>query len=103
MASPSVFPMKWRSLRHAAIIITQWITATRRVAIMPPPAPLFATSNQIALLFIELAAAIVGLALLARFASRWGFSSIPLFLLAGLAFGNGVFLPLNFSEDFIHI
>lgn len=70
---------------------------------MPPPAPLVATSTQIALTFIELGVAIVGLSLLARFASRWGFSTIPLFLLAGLAFGNGGFFPLNFSEDFIHL
>lgn len=53
--------------------------------------------------FIELGAAIVGLAILARFASRWGFSPIPLYLLAGVAFGNGGLAPLNVSQDFIHI
>ena len=40
-------------------------------------------------LFVEIGAAIVLLAILARLASRWGFSAIPLYLLAGLAFGNG--------------
>jgi monovalent cation:H+ antiporter-2, CPA2 family len=45
----------------------------------------------------------VGLALLARFANRWGFSAIPLYLIAGLAFGNGGLAPLNLSTNFIHI
>jgi len=54
-------------------------------------------------ILIELGAAIVGLALLARFANRLGFSAIPLYLLAGLAFGNGGLVPLGVSENFIHI
>ena len=53
--------------------------------------------------FLELGAAVVGLAILARIASRWGFSAIPLYLIAGLAFGNGGIAPLNFSQGFIHI
>src|SRR3954465_2142013 len=53
--------------------------------------------------FIELGAAVVGLAVLARLASRFGISAIPLYLLGGLAFGNGGLLPLHFSEDFVHI
>jgi CPA2 family monovalent cation:H+ antiporter-2 len=57
----------------------------------------------IASLFIELGSAIVGLALLARLAGRWGFSAIPLYLLAGLAFGNGGLLPLGLSQEFIHV
>jgi len=40
---------------------------------------------------------------LARIASRWGFSAIPLYLLAGLAFGNGGLSPLKVSAGFIHI
>ena len=59
--------------------------------------------QDISFIFIELGIAIIGLALLARIANRWGFSSIPLYLLAGLAFGNGGILPLQFSEDFVHI
>src|ERR1700682_4266528 len=55
------------------------------------------------LIFIELGAAVVGLAVLARIASRWGFSAIPLYLLAGLAFGNGGLAPLKVSAGFIHI
>jgi CPA2 family monovalent cation:H+ antiporter-2 len=54
-------------------------------------------------LFIELGSAIVGLALLARLAGRWGFSAIPLYLIAGLAFGNGGLLPLGLSTEFIHV
>src|SRR5690348_8776329 len=53
--------------------------------------------------FIELGAAIAGLAILARMASRWGISAIPLYLLAGLAFGNGGIAPLDLSAGFIHI
>lgn len=59
--------------------------------------------SDIALVFIELGIIIIGLAVLTRLASKWGFSAIPLYLLAGLAFGNGGILPLQFSEDFVHI
>ncbi len=59
--------------------------------------------NEISLLFIELGVILIGLALLARLASRWGFSAIPLYLLAGLTFGNGGLVPLHFSENFVHI
>lgn len=52
---------------------------------------------------IELGAAVVGLAVLARLANRIGFSAIPLYLLAGLAFGRGGIAPLNLTSDFIHI
>ena len=58
---------------------------------------------DVSFLFIELGCAIVGLALLARLANRWGFSAIPLYLLAGLAFGDGGVAPLDLSENFIHI
>ena len=58
---------------------------------------------DISLVFIELGIAIIGLAILTRLASRLGFSAIPLYLLAGLAFGNGGILPLQFSEEFVHI
>ncbi|HWF66263.1 MAG TPA: cation:proton antiporter [Acidobacteriaceae bacterium] len=52
--------------------------------------------------FIELGTTVIGLAILARIASRWGFSAIPLYLLAGLAFGNGGMAPLDISTSFIH-
>lgn len=53
--------------------------------------------------FIELGAAIVGLAVLARLAHRISLPAIPLYLLAGLAFGKGGLLPLHFTEDFVHL
>ena len=52
-------------------------------------------------LFVEIGAAIVLLAILARLANRWCFSAIPLYLLAGLALGNGGLAPLPLSQGFI--
>jgi len=52
---------------------------------------------------IELGLVVIGLAILARIASRWGFSAIPLYLLAGLAFGKGGLAPLNFTAGFTHL
>jgi CPA2 family monovalent cation:H+ antiporter-2 len=62
-----------------------------------------AADAEMSWVFIELGAAVIGLALLARLAHRLGFSAIPLYLLGGLAFGNGGLLPLRFSEDFVHV
>lgn len=61
------------------------------------------TTHDVSLVFIELGAAVLGLAVLARIASRWGFSAIPLYLVAGLAFGNGGLIPLNLSKGFIEL
>ena len=47
--------------------------------------------------------ATLGLAGLARLSNRWSFSAIPLYLLAGLSFGNGGLLPLNVSKEFIEV
>nr|WP_206322040.1 cation:proton antiporter [Streptomyces sp. HNM0575] len=52
-------------------------------------------------MLIELGAIILALGLLGRFAGRIGFSPIPLYLLAGLAFGHGGMLPLTATEEFI--
>jgi CPA2 family monovalent cation:H+ antiporter-2 len=51
--------------------------------------------------FVELGGAVVGLAFLARVANRWGLSTVPLYLLAGLAFGNGGLAPLDLSRAFV--
>jgi CPA2 family monovalent cation:H+ antiporter-2 len=51
--------------------------------------------------FVELGIVIIALALLARLAIRLRLSPIPFFLLSGLAFGTGGFVPLSLSEDFI--
>ena len=62
---------------------------------------LFAESHNEARLFVEIGASVVVLSVLARFATRWGFSAIPLYLLIGLAFGNGGLLPLQLSRTFV--
>jgi len=59
-----------------------------------------AGSPQAALLFVELGAIVVVLGLLSRIALRAGLSAIPLYLLAGLAFGEGGLYPLDLAEGF---
>ncbi|MDX3355413.1 cation:proton antiporter [Streptomyces sp. ME01-24h] len=56
-----------------------------------------------AVFLIEFGAIILGLGLLGRVAGRLRFSPIPLYLLAGLAFGEGGILPLGTSEEFVAI
>ncbi|WSZ86431.1 cation:proton antiporter [Streptomyces sp. NBC_00859] len=56
--------------------------------------------HDMSALLIELGAVILALGLLGRFAGRIGFSPIPLYLLAGLAFGHGGLVPLDASEEF---
>lgn len=60
-------------------------------------------AHDLSLVFIELGVVATGLGILTRLAHKWGFSTVPLFLLAGLAFGNGGLIPLRFSEEFIHV
>ncbi|WP_189531798.1 cation:proton antiporter [Streptomyces roseolilacinus] len=54
-------------------------------------------------LLIELGAVILVLGLVGRFAERVGLSPIPLYLLAGLALGEGSVVPLDASEDFVAV
>src|SRR6266545_3175370 len=54
-----------------------------------------------AVLLIELGAVILGLGLLGAVSVRFSISPIPLYLLAGLAFGQGGILPLATSDEFI--
>lgn len=56
-----------------------------------------------AIFLIEFGAIILALGLLGRVAGRLRFSPIPLYLLAGLAFGKGGLLPLGASEEFVAI
>ncbi|MFI7704306.1 cation:proton antiporter [Nonomuraea sp. NPDC049480] len=56
-----------------------------------------------ALLFLEFGAIILGLGLLGALALRVGISPIPLYLIAGLAFGTGGILPLATSEEFVSV
>ncbi|MGA8116907.1 MAG: cation:proton antiporter, partial [Actinocatenispora sp.] len=53
-----------------------------------------------AALLTEVGALLLGLAFLGRFARRIGLTPIPLYLLAGLAFGHGGLLPLSASAEF---
>jgi CPA2 family monovalent cation:H+ antiporter-2 len=53
------------------------------------------------LLLVELGTIILALGLLGAIAVRFSISPIPLYLLAGLAFGQGGVLPLATSEEFI--
>ncbi len=54
-----------------------------------------------ATLLMELGAILVALAILGRVAARFGIPSIPLYLLAGLAVGNGGIVELVTARDFI--
>ncbi|MEV0646388.1 cation:proton antiporter [Phytomonospora sp. NPDC050363] len=56
-----------------------------------------------ALFLIEFGAIILALGVLGRIAGRLKFSPIPLYLLAGLAFGEGGLLPLGASHEFVAI
>ena len=54
-------------------------------------------------LLIEVGALLFALGMLGRLGRRIGLSPIPLYLLAGLAFGHGGLLPLSASEEFIQV
>lgn len=62
---------------------------------------LAAGSTEVALAFIEVGAIVFGLSLLARIAGRFGMTAVPLYLVAGLAFGDGGLLQLDVSESFV--
>ncbi|MCY4663241.1 MAG: cation:proton antiporter [Acidimicrobiaceae bacterium] len=55
------------------------------------------------LLVIELGALVLGLAVVARLARRIGLPALPLYLLAGLALGEGGLVEMDASEDFIEV
>jgi CPA2 family monovalent cation:H+ antiporter-2 len=57
--------------------------------------------HDVAGLLMELGAVLLGLGLVGTVAARAGISPIPLYLLAGLAFGEGGLVPLVASEEFI--
>lgn len=54
-------------------------------------------------LLIEVGALLLVLSVLGRTAARFGFSAIPLYLLAGLAVGEGGLLPFQASEEFFEV
>jgi CPA2 family monovalent cation:H+ antiporter-2 len=55
------------------------------------------------LLLIEVGGLLLGLSLLGRLAARFGMSPIPLYLVAGLAFGTGGLFPLRASDEFFTV
>ena len=57
--------------------------------------------NESALFLVELGAVVLGLGVMARLAGRLGISPIPLYLIAGLALGQGGLIPVITSENFI--
>ncbi len=57
--------------------------------------------DESARFLVELGAVILGLGVMARLAGRLGISPIPLYLLAGLALGEGGVFPVITSEGFI--
>ncbi|MCT9934270.1 cation:proton antiporter [Planotetraspora sp. A-T 1434] len=59
--------------------------------------------NQTAILFLEFGAVLLGLGVLGALALRVGVSPIPLYLIAGLAFGTGGILPLTTSKEFVSV
>ena len=64
---------------------------------------LAAAGSEAALAFLEVGLVALGLALLAHLASRMGMTAVPLYLLAGLAFGEGGLAELDVSAEFIEL
>ena len=64
---------------------------------------LAATSDDVAIAFIELGAIVLGLAVLARMSDRLGVSPIPAYLVAGLLFGDGGLAAPISPSDFLHL
>jgi CPA2 family monovalent cation:H+ antiporter-2 len=56
-----------------------------------------------AVVLLELGGVILGLGILGRLAGRLGLSPIPLYLLGGLALGEGGLLPLVTAQEFIEV
>ena len=64
---------------------------------------LAAAGPEAARAFVEIGAVALVLAALARLAGRLGVTTIPFYLLAGLAVGKGGIAPLDVSADFIRL
>jgi CPA2 family monovalent cation:H+ antiporter-2 len=64
---------------------------------------LAAAGAEAARAFVEIGAVALVLAVLARLAGRLGVTTIPFYLLAGLAVGEGGIAPLDVSADFIRL
>ena len=64
---------------------------------------LAAVSGETADAFVQIGAVVVLLAVLARVAGRFGITAIPLYLLAGLAVGEGGAPYLDAGEEFLRL
>jgi len=62
---------------------------------------LAAGDTDTAIAFVEIGLIALGLAILSRLAGRLGITAVPLYLIAGLAFGSGGIAEVDVSEDFI--
>ncbi|MDQ1249022.1 MAG: Na Exchanger protein [Actinomycetota bacterium] len=62
-----------------------------------------ASAGSVSALFVEFGVLLLGLGLLARFAHRFAISPVPLYLLVGLAFGDGGLVGIPASDDFVQI
>lgn len=65
--------------------------------------PIGAASGDVAVVFVELGAIALGLAILARLSDRAGLSPIPAYLLAGLMFGEGGVASPSLSAEFLDV
>ena len=64
---------------------------------------LAAGSTETAVAFLEVGAVVFGLGVLSRVAGRLGVTAVPLYLIAGLAFGDGGIAELDVTEDFVSL
>lgn len=64
---------------------------------------LAASGTDVATAFIELGGVVFVLSVLARFAGRIGVTAVPLYLVAGLAAGEGGIVEVGVGEDFISL
>ncbi len=64
---------------------------------------LAAGSAETALAFLEIGLLVGGLGILSALASRLGVTAVPLYLIAGLAFGEGGIKELDVSEGFVSL
>ncbi len=81
-----------------AVAAAVGVPATPDASVASPAAQTLAHTAE---LFVELGLIIIGLAFLARLASRVGLTPIPLYLVAGLCFGVGGLVQLPVSASFI--
>lgn len=62
---------------------------------------LIAAGSSVPLLFLEFGLLLLGLGLIARVADWLSVSAVPLFLIAGLFFGEGGLVGISASDDFV--